>query len=145
MGIGAIVAAVVIMVDLVLETMKAPFRTPVLAVAVGIYLPFELSVPILFGGLISFAAKRVMRKASKERQDKAGQTGLLFAAGLITGEALVGILLAIPVALEVGDAIALGSGEAAWPGIVLLFAVMAVLFFVAQNRKNGNGNGPEVA
>jgi uncharacterized oligopeptide transporter (OPT) family protein len=117
--------------------MKAPFRTPVLAVAVGIYLPFELSVPILLGGLLSLAAKRMMRGASPEARAKAEQRGLLFAAGLITGEALLGILLAIPVALELGDAMALGSGELAWPGIALLLVVMGALFYVARSRNGG--------
>ncbi len=135
--IGAGVAAVVIMLDLVLESAKAPFRTPVLAVAVGIYLPFELSVPILLGGLISLAAKRMMRGADKETRAKAEQRGLLFAAGLITGEALLGILLAIPVALELGDAMALGSGELAFPGILMLLVVMTALFVVARSRRNG--------
>ncbi|MFG0251765.1 MAG: OPT/YSL family transporter, partial [Phycisphaerales bacterium JB038] len=135
----------VIMIDLVLEMKKSAFRTPVLAVAVGIYLPFELSVPILFGGLLSFAAKRAMRGRSKEAQGKAEQTGLLFAAGLITGEALVGILLAIPVAAGVSEVIESGSGELAWPGIILLFAVMAVLFAVARNRDNGNTGGADAA
>ncbi|MCK4872863.1 MAG: oligopeptide transporter, OPT family [Phycisphaerales bacterium] len=131
-GIGAIIAAVVIAMDIVLETLKAPFRMPVLAVAVGIYLPFELSVPILLGGLISWLAKRALRHKSPEERQRAARHGLLFAAGLITGEALLGILLAIPVALEVSDAIEIGSGEAAWPGIGLLLVVMAGLYFVAR-------------
>jgi hypothetical protein len=67
---------------------------PVLAVAVGIYLPFELSVPIFIGGLMHFAAKQTLRKSDS---NEPSSNGLLFASGLITGEALMGILLAIPV------------------------------------------------
>ena len=113
--IGAIVAIVIISVDVILEKIKSNFRTPVLAVAVGIYLPLELSVPILFGGLIALAAsryhmKKIARAAEGELQSSlmkaktAGEgNGLLFAAGLITGEALLGILLAIPIVIYKGE------------------------------------------
>lgn len=65
--IGMGIATVIIVIDLVLEIRRSAFRTPVLAVAVGIYLPLELSTPILFGGLISLAAHRWhMRRISAE-------------------------------------------------------------------------------
>jgi len=102
-GVG--VAVVIIAIDKYLESRKSTFRAPVLAVAVGIYLPIELSVPVFAGGLISWAVGRSMVakwSATPERVEKETQQaqtrGLLFASGLITGEALVGILLAIPFA-----------------------------------------------
>ena len=49
------------MIDQYLEKKNSTFRTPVLAVAVGIYLPFELSVPILAGGLISHFVKKYFK------------------------------------------------------------------------------------
>jgi putative OPT family oligopeptide transporter len=58
-GIGALVAVFFIVLDIVLEKKGGDFRTPVLAVAVGIYLPLELEVPILLGGLLAWAAGRV--------------------------------------------------------------------------------------
>ena len=72
---------------------------PVLAVAIGIYLPFELSVPIFAGGLLSYVIKKsfLKKQASDETIEKSIRTGLLFASGLITGEALMGIFLAIPI------------------------------------------------
>jgi hypothetical protein len=71
----------------------------VLAVAVGIYLPLELTVPIFIGGVIAaLAGRSVTRRAGREAAEAAGRNGLLFASGLITGEALVGILLAVPFA-----------------------------------------------
>jgi uncharacterized oligopeptide transporter (OPT) family protein len=131
-GIGMGIAAVVIILDLILEAMGAKFRMPVLAVAVGIYLPFELSVPILFGGLISVLAKRLTRNMPKNARAKAERQGMLFAAGLITGEALIGILLAIPKALEVD--ISVLSSPMAWPGMTLLIIVMIALAFSGSKQ-----------
>lgn len=98
--IGAIIAVAIIVADKVLEARESSFRMPVLAVAVGIYLPLELTVPIFVGGVIAFYAERVIRNSGGSKQDiaKASRRGLLFSSGLITGEALVGILLAIPFA-----------------------------------------------
>ena len=86
--IGAAIAGVVIIIDEVVKARKAGFRVPVLAVAVGIYLPVELTVPIFLGGLVSHVSS-----------SGKGTRGLLFASGLIAGEALAGIALAVPFAI----------------------------------------------
>jgi putative OPT family oligopeptide transporter len=98
--IGAIIAVAIIVADKVLEKRNSTFRMPVLAVAVGIYLPLELTVPIFIGGVIAWLAQRTILSKGGDDSDvaKASRRGLLFASGLITGEALVGILLAIPFA-----------------------------------------------
>lgn len=92
--IGAAIAVGFIILDLVLEKQGRSFRTPVLAVAVGIYLPFELSVPIFIGGMIAWIADRVWRKKDRSAGKTAAHNGLLFSSGLITGEALMGIGIA---------------------------------------------------
>lgn len=99
--IGMAVAVGVIVLDIYLQKRGSSFRTPVLAVAIGFYLPFELSVPIFGGGLIHYAVKRYHAKKNtdKEQVEESGRNGLLFASGLITGEALMGILLAVPIIL----------------------------------------------
>src|SRR5690606_31316124 len=98
--IGAAIAVAIITFDKVLQARESDFRAPVLAVAVGIYLPLELTVPIFIGGVIAWAASRAItrRGGDEEAQARGNRHGLLFASGLITGEALVGILLAIPFA-----------------------------------------------
>jgi putative OPT family oligopeptide transporter len=98
--IGVGIAAALIALDKFLELKESTFRTPVLAVAVGIYLPIELTTPIFVGGLIAWAAGRAIRKSGGTREDVAdgARKGLLLSSGLITGEALVGIILAIPFA-----------------------------------------------
>ena len=97
--IGMGIAAAVITLDEYLKRIGSTFRTPVLAVTIGIYLPLELEVPILLGGLIHYATKRfhTRRQTAKEQIEASSRNGLLFASGLITGEALMGIFLAIPI------------------------------------------------
>jgi len=111
-GIGALIGVAVIVFDQVLKAKKAPFRVPVLAAAIGIYLPLETMVPIFLGGLLNFLVTRTFGKGlSEDEVEKRNRTGMLFAAGLITGEALMGILMAIPiVAAGRGDVMALPAG-----------------------------------
>ncbi|MEE9219579.1 MAG: oligopeptide transporter, OPT family, partial [Acidobacteriota bacterium] len=143
-AIGMLVAVAVILGDLWLEKRGSEFRMPVLAVAVGIYLPFELEVPIFVGGLIAWAAgrfhARVERGAAGEARERAvgarklgEREGLLFSAGLITGEALVGIGMAVPIVLSgEADVFALwGTHEGTWPGLLLLIGVIYFLYWVA--------------
>ena len=93
-GLGAAIGVLAILLDRRLEARESEFRLPVLGVALGIYLPFKLSATIFLGGVIAALAQRVATKRVEP-----SRRGLLFAAGLITGEALMGILLAIPIAL----------------------------------------------
>ncbi|MBL7140973.1 MAG: oligopeptide transporter, OPT family [Planctomycetes bacterium] len=138
-GVGMGVAVAVIVLDLVLERRQSGFRTPVLAVAVGMYLPLELGTAILAGGLIAWATGRYRRRRDGEGAPSArlAGRGVLLAAGLITGEALVGILLAIPIVVAGGKNpldVGLEGGPPAWPGAGLLLAVMAVLYVVAVRK-----------
>ncbi len=89
--IGAVIAIIIIMLDIRQEKRGSDFRIPVLAVAVGIYLPIELTVPIFIGGMINHLGKKAGALAAAEKK------GLLLASGLITGEALMGILVAVPI------------------------------------------------
>lgn len=99
--IGMAVAAAIIAMDLFLESRKSSFRMPVLAVAIGIYLPLELAVPIFAGGIIHRIIHGIHKrnKSTREQIEQSNRNGLLFASGLITGEALMGILLAIPIVI----------------------------------------------
>jgi len=127
---GMLVAVGVIALDEALRLRGSRFRTPVLAVAVGIYLPLKLGVAILAGGLVAWAAERARRR--RGRAEDPGQPGVLFAAGLITGEALLGILLAIPIVLNAGkNPLDLEKGPFAWPGLLLVLVVLYVLYHIA--------------
>ena len=145
--IGALIAAAIIAADKYLERRGAGFRAPVLAVAVGIYLPLELTVPIFAGGLIAFLAQRSLRRrkrqmggndAYEEAVQRAKRRGLLFASGLITGEALVGILLAIPFAAAQSTQVLALAPEGFAPfanvlGLVAFGCFIAWLYRVARS------------
>ena len=101
-GIGAGVGAVIIAVDEWLKANGKAFRVPVLAAAIGIYLPLELMVPIFLGGLLAyFVEKRhgIFGTHDEALRDRAHRPGVLFAAGLITGEALMGIAVGVAIYL----------------------------------------------
>jgi putative OPT family oligopeptide transporter len=125
---GMIIAIGIIILDKYLEKRGSSFRTPVLAVAIGFYLPFELAVPIFVGGIIHWVT------IGYDKNKKAGSDGLLLASGLITGEALLGILLAIPIVISgKPDVMALMEKPiGAWPGIVLMIAIIAWLYRVSR-------------
>ncbi len=136
--IGMILAGVVIALDEYLLRIGSSFRTPVLAVAIGIYLPFELEVPIFAGGMIHFVVT-LLHKRKNTPPDTAEismRHGLLFASGLITGEALIGILMAIPIVLSgKQDVLALMDKPlGAWPGVILLFGVAYWLYRTASGK-----------
>ncbi len=69
-------------------------RAPML-IAVGMYLPFDTSSAIFAGGLIKALAERVAARYSAEEKAQVEEKGTLLASGLIAGEAIVGILLAV--------------------------------------------------
>jgi putative OPT family oligopeptide transporter len=129
--IGMFLAVVVILIDFELERRGRNFRMPVLAMAIGIYLPLQLSVAIFIGGLVAWAAARTRRTADSREAPE--HNGVLFAAGLITGEALVGIVMAIPIVLSGrSDVLAFwGVHEGNLPGMVLLAVVVYFLYRTA--------------
>jgi putative OPT family oligopeptide transporter len=95
-AIGAVIGALIIMFDLYLKRRGSRWSAPVLAVAVGIYLPLDVSTPIFAGGLVAeLVARWHQRRSPGSDHEKLSQHGMLFAAGLITGEALVGIFIAM--------------------------------------------------
>jgi len=86
---GAILGIIIILIDQYQAYRKADFRVPILAVAIGIYLPIELTLPIFIGGMLNHIA-------SKTASEEGKNNGLLIASGLITGEALMAIFIAVP-------------------------------------------------
>lgn len=95
---------------------------PVLPVAIGLYLPLELTSTIMIGGLIRWFVDK--RGKNKEKNQETG-SGILFCSGLIAGEGLMGILLAIFAVLQVADRIDLsGSIDTGIIGGMILMAVM---------------------
>jgi len=137
-GIGAAIGACIIVVDEVLKRRNAPFRAPVLAVAVGIYLPLELSVPIFLGGLVAYLVERAIGVHGETPEaERSKRNGILFAAGLITGEALMGIFIAIPIVTSGrADVLALGAGLqfGEWLGLAVVGGLALWLYRVGAQK-----------
>ena len=105
-------------------------RIPVLPVAIGLYLPLELSTCIMLGGLIRLFLEK--RKLSEEDKKRKLNNGILFSSGMIAGEGLVGIFLAILAVLSVEGSIDLS--QIANTGIIggsLL--ILVILFFLHRS------------
>lgn len=140
-AIGAVVGAAIIAFDSWLKSRGSRFRVPVLAAAIGIYLPLELMVPIFLGGLIAHLVERFHGVSPDDEAalDRVHRPGVLFAAGLITGEALMGIAIAIPIVVTQDPevlAMPFSFGAAAqWIGLGVL-AIVGWLIYRTGARKN---------
>lgn len=101
---------------------------PILPFAVGLYLPIHLSTPIMLGGIIRGILEKKEDDNIKEKIDG----GVLFSSGLIAGEGLVGILLAVMAIIPVGgvtlaDKVAFGNYALGQWGSLVFFAGLAYL------------------
>ncbi|MEM0466905.1 MAG: oligopeptide transporter, OPT family [Candidatus Thermoplasmatota archaeon] len=132
---GAVLALILILIDL-----------PVLPVAIGIYLPFTLSIPIFVGGIIRYGTDKVVQKkygddreeisdwelAVKQTditpKEKTIRTGLLFTAGLVAGEALMGVVAAVIIVLGLNLSF---IPDAPWyPGLLIWIFVAVLLLYI---------------
>ena len=96
-GAGAGIGILIILLDqLILKPRRSVFRMHVMPVAVGMYLPFGLSSAIFLGGLLAWFAGRKARSSGD--RERGLERGVILSSGLIAGEAIAGVLIAIPVA-----------------------------------------------
>jgi len=123
-GAGVLIGALMIVLDLYLKRRGSRWSAPVLAVAVGIYLPLDETTPILMGGIVAeFVAAWHRRHNPGRDPELLAQRAMLSAAGLITGEAIVGIFIALCIWIRNNpDVLALGevSGGKWWAALLLL-------------------------
>lgn len=105
-------------------------QIPVLPVAIGLYLPLELSFAIMLGGVVRFLVD--CRKAESE-----ASSGILFCSGLIAGEGIVGIFLAVLTILGVADTLDLSQyiSIKTAGAVIVLICSMALIHFMAVFRK----------
>jgi putative OPT family oligopeptide transporter len=128
---GAGIGIAIIVLDERLKARKATWRAPVLAVAVGIYLPLELSTAIALGGVVAHLARR-RNNANNLDATTALRNGMLFASGLITGEALIGIIMAVPIAFTGNpNVFALDTNLPSILGLFVVAALAGQLYRVA--------------
>jgi len=122
---GVILGATIIVIDQIQQARGSDFRVPVLAVAVGIYLPIALSASIFIGGMLAHLANR-------GRKENGTRDGLLFASGLITGEALLGILVAVPIFITADKEWWPTVEGHLWLGVLLFAGASGWLYSVAR-------------
>ena len=76
-------------------------RVPVMPFAIGLYLPIYLSCGIMVGGVVRLFLDK--KKEAEEKKKEMISNGTLYCAGMIAGEGLVGILMAVLAIIKVGD------------------------------------------
>lgn len=108
-------------------------RLPVLPIAIGIYLPVQLNACIMAGGIVRLFFNRMKEGKRKERVIN---KGILFSSGMIAGEGLVGIILAVLAVLGVAGKVDLSGLVAGFPGWlssisgIITFGVLICIFLL---------------
>ena len=114
---------------------------PVLAFSIGLYLPIHLSAPIFVGGLIKWFMEEKRKYDSEEQKNHCVESGVLYSAGMIAGEGIVGILLAVITVFNLnidmsgiyGDNFyAVGN----WVGIIAFVLLLGTLFYFCRKKKH---------
>ena len=130
-AIGASLGIVLLIFDAFLEKNKSTFRLHVMPVAVGMYLPFGLSTPILIGGIIAHFINR--KNKTDEESEKSLQNGILVSSGLIAGESLMGIMLAFIAGAGI-KSLNLGMDPIVTTAITIVALVVFILWFYKESK-----------
>ena len=142
-----------ILLGVVIACVLIWLKMPVMSVAIGIYLPLSLSVPIMLGGILSYFAFRsahiridgeLRDKPSKEAISAAKDVenrGVLIGAGFIAGESIVGVLVALLIVLELDLAVLFNTGTLNNYLSLIFFGWFTLVFlWLATRSLPNNGN-----
>ena len=108
-------------------------KVPVMPFAVGMYLPFSLSAGIMAGGAVRFIVEKI-KGSDKEKKERADR-GVLFTSGLIAGEGIMGIILAILAVVNVADKIALKNSLPQFASLIIFILLLAYLYRVCMKKE----------
>ncbi|MFC1521274.1 OPT family oligopeptide transporter [Elusimicrobiota bacterium] len=110
------------------------FRVPLLAFAVGVYLPLATMAPVFFGGLLRHL---ITRKKTEHEAGNLREKGVLFASGLVGGEGLMGVGIALIVLASDGMKIkGFPLGLPGWGNsLVSLAGIAAILWLISKAAK----------
>ena len=103
---------------------------PVMPFAVGMYLPFSLSAGIMAGGVVLILVEK--RKGTEKEKKARTDRGLLFTSGMIAGEGIVGILLAVFAVFKIDSKIVLPFQLPQIGSLILFIALLALLYRVCM-------------
>lgn len=135
-GVGIGIAGIVFNLWLK-KVSKGRMTLPPLAIGMGIYLPPFVTPPLIVGAFLSALTNRYIRKRyadSEERLKNADRIGTLFAAGLIVGESMLGVILAFVIVISVtsgGSEAPLALGLENWGTIAKWLGMAAFIGCVA--------------
>ena len=90
---GMAAGVVIIVLDKIMAAKGSKVRLHLMPIAVGVYLPVTLAVPMFVGGLIAHFADKKLGRTGDEAENT--DNGVLVSSGLIAGEALMGVIIAI--------------------------------------------------
>lgn len=136
---GAVIIFIAIILNKLLE--KRHHSLSILGIAIGIYLPLSSSIPLFIGGLIAWLVQRSLRKKQQNTDANRSQRGVLLACGLVSGAALMDVLLAVPMALS-GNPDILNILPAQWSSLAMALGVLSVIllgiwfYWVVCNKKD---------
>ena len=150
--IGVGVGIICIIVNLILKSTTATLSLPPLAIGMGIYLPPSLEMPIVMGSVMSYFVGKYLVQRAKERSgeladadvEQCNRRGVLFASGMIVGESLIGVLIAIVIVLSVTsggseDPLSLVGKDfantAEWLGLAVFIGVIAYFIRLVVSTK----------
>ena len=106
---GIVVGIAAIIVDMLLTHHTKSLALPPLAIGMGIYLPPTLEIPLVIGSVMGWLVHRYLRQQAARRSpgheeediDACNHRGVLFASGLIVGESLIGVVIALIIVISV--------------------------------------------
>lgn len=140
--VGVVVGIVAIVVNLILKGTTKTLSIPPLAIGMGIYLPPSLEMPLVIGAVIGYFVNVYLKKRAAQRAgelaaqdvEQCNRRGVLFASGLIVGESIIGVIIAVIIVISVTS----GGSEAPlqlvgkdfantseWLGLIV-FALVAI-------------------
>jgi putative OPT family oligopeptide transporter len=101
--------------------------------AIGLYLPLDLSTPIMAGGLIALVVRKISKKAVVKKRE---ERGILFGSGLVAGDALLGVIIAFIIAFipayrtfyEAHEELSLSAAYGPWISLVAFFGLSYLLY-----------------
>ncbi|MGH2305985.1 OPT family oligopeptide transporter [Campylobacter taeniopygiae] len=140
-GVG--VGVIIVIIDKILKKMSK-MSLPPLAVGIGIYLPPDVNIPLIIGGILKYCVmnylKRKYENNSKKEEKIASreQNGILFASGLIVGESIFGVIIAAITVFSVsigGDENILALNFKNFHDSTLfafIFFIAAILYFIKR-------------
>ncbi len=108
-------------------------KIPVMPFAVGMYLPFSLSAGIMAGGIIRYIVDKV-KGTDAEKKERADR-GVLFTSGLIAGEGIMGIILAVLAVCNVADVIVLPFSIPQIGSLVIFVVLLFGLYKLCMKKE----------